>query len=83
MKFRLDYETPGAFTTLPDSGQPVALLEEAGTFLSRAGKELSERKLVQAVETLRKARNNLRAYLTEKSKSATKADRRARGSPVS
>jgi hypothetical protein len=81
LKFRLDYETPGVFTTLPDSGEPLALLEEAGTLLSSAGRELSERKLVQAVETLRRARNNLRGYLTKKSKSATKADRRARGSP--
>jgi len=81
LKFRLDYETPGVFTKLPDSGEPLALLEDAGTFLSKAGKELSQRKLVQAVETLRRARNNLRGFLTDKRKSATKADKRARSSP--
>ncbi len=80
LKFKLDYETPGVFTKLPDSGEPVALLEEAGAFLSRAGKELSVRELVEAVETLRKARNNLRSYLIAKSKSATKADKRVRSS---
>jgi hypothetical protein len=83
LKFRLDYETPGVFTKLPDSVEPVTLLEQAGDFISRAEKELSERKLVQAVETLRRARNNLRGYLTEKRKSATKADKRARGSHIS
>jgi hypothetical protein len=79
LKFRLDYETPGVFTKLPDSGEPVHLLEEAGALLSRAGNEISERKLVEAVETLRRARNNLRSYLTEKSRSATRVDKRARG----
>jgi len=83
LKFRLDYETPGAFTKLPDAGEPVALLEEAGALLSRAGNEISVRKLVEAVETLRRARNNLRSYLTDKRKSATKADKRARSSPNS
>jgi hypothetical protein len=81
LKFRLDYETPGVFTKLPDPSEPVTLLEEGGVFLSRAAKELSARKPVEAVETLRRARNNLRSYLTDKRKSATKADRRARSSP--
>ncbi len=81
LKFRLDYETPGVFTKLPDASEPVALLERASELLSKAGEELLGPKLVEAVETLRKARNNLRSYLTEKRKSAKKEDKRARRSP--
>ena len=81
LKFRLDYETPGVFTKLPDASQPTALLAEARALLSSAGDELSGRKLVEAVETLRRARNNLRSYLTDKRKSATKAGSQVRGGP--
>ena len=79
VKFRLDYETPGVFTNLPDASDPVALLGEAAALLSRAGDELSMRKLVEAVETLRRARNNLRSYLTDRRKSATRPEKRTRG----
>jgi hypothetical protein len=79
LKFRLDYETPGLFTKLPDANDPVRLLEEARKLLSRTEREISGRMLVEAVETLRKARNNLRSYLTAKRKAATRADRLARG----
>ena len=81
LKFRLDYETPGVFTKLPDASEPVALLEEASELLSRAAEEILGRRLVGAVETLRRARNNLRSYLTEKRRSATRADKRTHGSP--
>jgi hypothetical protein len=81
LKFRLDYETPGVFTELPDAGDPVELLKGALELLSRSSKEISGRRLVEAVETLRKARNGLRSYLTEKRKSATRAQRRARAVP--
>ena len=81
LKFRLDYETPGVFTKLPDASVPVALLKEASVLLSRAGEELAGRKLVEAVETLRRARNNLRSYLTDKRKSAAKTSERVRGDP--
>ncbi len=79
LRFRLDYETPGVFTDLPDASDPAGLLERAGRQLSTAADEISGQKLVEAVETLRKARNNLRSYLTDKRKAATKAGRRARG----
>ena len=81
LKFRLDYETPGVFAKLPDASEPSVLLNDASDLLSRVGDELSARKLVEAVGTLRRARNNLRSYLTDKRKSATKADKRARGIP--
>jgi hypothetical protein len=79
LKYRLDYETPGVFTRLPDASDTAALIQEATALLSSAGDELSGRKMVEAVETLRKARNNLRSYLTERSKSATKASNQVRG----
>jgi hypothetical protein len=81
LKFRLDYETPGIFTELPDAGDPVELLKGALELLSRSAKEISGRKMVEAVETLRKARNGLRSYLTDKRKAASRAQRRARAVP--
>ena len=83
LRFRLEYETPGVFTKLPDAKDPLRLLEEARELLSRSDEEISGLKLVDAVETLRKARNNLRSYLTAKRKAATKAERppRSRAKP--
>jgi hypothetical protein len=75
LKFRLDYETPGVFTKLPDAKDPLRLLERAREFLSKSDDEISGRRLVDAVETLRGARNNLRSYLTAKRKAATRAER--------
>lgn len=82
LKFRLDYETPGAFTKLPEADDPARLLGEARELLALSGEEISGRKLVDAVGTLRRARNNLRGYLTSKRKAATRADRTARGGPA-
>jgi hypothetical protein len=78
LKFRIDYETPGVFTKLPDAKDPLRLLAEARKLLSRSEDEISERRFVDAVETMRKARNNLRSYLTGKRRAATRADRAAR-----
>jgi len=75
MKLRLDYETPGAFTKLPEASDPAKLLVDAREMLSKAAGELSARKGVNAIETLRRARNSLRSFLTEKSKSATRRTR--------
>lgn len=83
LRFRLDYETPAIFTKLPDAGDPPALLKEAQAQLSMAVDQLSARRSVEAIETLRKARNQLRSYLTDLSKAATKADRKARTSRAS
>jgi hypothetical protein len=82
LKFRIDYETPGVFTKLPDAKEGVKLLEGARGLLSKSAQEISKKKLVKAVETLREARNNLRSYLTDKKKSATKAARGARVLPA-
>ncbi len=81
LRYRLDYETPGVFTKLPDASDPAGLLQEARAQLLAAAEELSARNMIEAVETLRKARNNLRSYLTEKRKAETKAQRRTRGVP--
>jgi len=71
LKFRLDYETPGVFAKLPSAADPAELLEGARALLSRAAAEIDRGELVPSVETLRKARNNLRSYLKDKRKSAT------------
>lgn len=79
LKFRLDYETAGLFTKLPDAKDRMRLLVEARELLSRSEGEISGLRLLDAVETLRKARNNLRSYLTSKRKGAARAVRPARG----
>lgn len=75
LRFRIDYETPGVFTKLPDAKDAPRLLEDARALLSKSEGEISAGKLVGAVETLRGARNNLRSYLTAKRKAATKSER--------
>jgi hypothetical protein len=65
LKFRLDYETPGIFAKLPEADEPAKLVEAARRLLSKAAVEISEEKLVLSIETLRKARNNLRRYLVD------------------
>ncbi len=66
LKFRLDYETPGVFAKLPDAGPPAKLVEDARGLLSKAAEEIGQGSLVRSIETLRKARNNLRRYLVDK-----------------
>jgi hypothetical protein len=78
MKFRLDYETPGVFTRLPDASDPAKLLKGAGELLSKAADEISKGRLVESIGTLRKARNGLRSYLIEKRKSVIKSRRSPR-----
>lgn len=75
LKFRLDYETPGAFTKLPDAGDPAKLLKAARELLSDASEEIAGGKLVESIGTLRKARNDLRSYLIDMRKSATRAEK--------
>jgi hypothetical protein len=78
LKFRLEYETPGVLTKLPDAKDPARLLRGASDLLLRSEREISERRLVEAVETLRGARNGLRSYLTAKRKAATRAEKPTR-----
>jgi hypothetical protein len=79
LKFRLDYETPGVFTKLPDAKDPTRLLEGARKLLSKSEEEISGLRVIEAVESLRGARNDLRSYLTAKRKAATRAARPLRG----
>jgi len=81
LKLRLDYETPGVFTTLPDASDPAKLIKDAAELLSSAAQQIGEGKLVDSIGTLRKARNNLRSYLTEKKRSVARAQRKARSKP--
>jgi hypothetical protein len=80
LKFRLDYETPGVFAKLPDAGDPAELLKEAHELLSKASEEIAQSRFVESIATLREARNDLRSYLTEARRSATRAERKPRGS---
>ncbi|HEV2390221.1 MAG TPA: hypothetical protein VGS04_05805 [Nitrososphaerales archaeon] len=81
LKFRLDYETPGVFTKLPDAGDHAKLVKSAHEQLSKAAEEIARGRLVESIETLRKARNALRSYLTDKRKSASRAQRKTRTQP--
>jgi hypothetical protein len=81
LKFRLDYETPGVFTRLPDASDPAKLLRDARALLSKAANEISKGRLVESIGTLRRARNGLRSCLIEKRKSVIKSRRSTRTEP--
>ena len=81
LKFRLDYETPGVFTNLPDASDPEKLVSDARKFLSKSAEEISRGRVVESIETLRKARNNLRSYLAEKRKLAYREGRKSHVRP--
>jgi hypothetical protein len=83
LKFKLGYETPGTFAKLPAAKNPKALLEGAERLLSLSAEEISRRKLIGAVESLREARNNLRAYLADKRRSRLKSQRESRKNKTS
>lgn len=76
MRFRLGYETPGRFTKLPSASDLEGLVARASSLLDRAADEMDRGGEIESIETLRDARNNLRSYLGEKKKPAS---RRSRG----
>ena len=78
LKFKLGYETPGTFAKLPAAKEPRELLEDAARLLSASADEMSRGMLTEAVESLRKARNDLRAYLADKRRAKMRAGRQAR-----
>ena len=57
---------PGSSRSFPTPGDPAKLVEDARGLLSKAAEEIGEGSLVRSIETLRKARNNLRRYLVDK-----------------
>jgi len=81
LKFRLDYETPGVVTKLPEAGDRAKLLEASRELLSKAADEISKGRLVESIGTLRKARNGLRRYLIEKRRSVIKSRTSPRSEP--
>lgn len=83
LKFRLDYETPGLLIKLPDASDPARLLKEARGLLSKASEEIARGRLVASIGTLRKARNCLRSYMTDRRRSATRAERKGRRTSAS
>ncbi|MDA4117479.1 MAG: hypothetical protein OK455_03960 [Thaumarchaeota archaeon] len=78
LKFRIEYEAPGRFAKLPATSEEKKLLEDALRSLAMSAEDISSHRLKEAVESLRDARNNLRAYLILKRKSSLKAHRDAR-----
>jgi hypothetical protein len=64
LKFKLDYETPGLSTKLPPANDRGRLLEDARVQIIRSASELGSGDFESAIETLRRARNDLRSLLT-------------------
>ncbi len=83
LKFRLGYETPATFAKLPRAREPKALLEEAERLLSVSRDEISGGRMTEAVDAIRRARNNLRACLADRRRSLLKGEREARRKKVS
>jgi hypothetical protein len=80
LKFRLRAERPGVFSTLPESRVPLDLLPVALAMVNQAADEIRAAKLVEGLESLRGARDRLRAYLTTERKVRMKVKRRAAAS---
>ena len=78
LRFRLDYETPGAFVELPDSGDRRANLEKAESILLESARLIKAGRISDSIPELRKARNILRAYLISSRKNSLRAGVRAR-----
>lgn len=70
LKFRTGFETPGVSSKLPEAGDPPGLLDDAKGLLSTAADLLAEGAVVDAIRTMRKARNDLRSYLLSERKRA-------------
>lgn len=75
MRFRLGYETPGRFTSLPSASDMEALVARASGLLSEAADEMERGSAIDSIETLRGARNHLRSYLGEKNRPAARRPR--------
>jgi len=81
MKFRIGFETPGIYAELPDASDAPRILEEARALLAEGAEEISRNRPIEAIKTLRKARNNLRSYLARKARSSDRPRRRTRRKP--
>ncbi len=78
IKFRLDVERPGSFLELPRSEMPGVFLRPASEALEMADEALANERYADALEWLRTARTNLRAYLASKRRIRMRSTRKAR-----
>lgn len=76
LKLRMDVERPGVFTELPTADQAEDFLPKALGLMERASVEIEDDKLTDGLESLRGARNNLRAYLSEQARTRARARRK-------
>ncbi len=78
LKFRLEVERPGSFLELPRSEVPADFLRPAGEALGVVDDALSNDKYLEALDSLRTARTNLRAYLSSKRRIRMRSARKSR-----
>lgn len=78
LKFRLDVERPGSFLELPRSETPGDFLGPAAEALRLSDDALSSENYVQALDHLRTARTNLRAYLSSRRRIRMRLTRKSR-----
>lgn len=64
LKFNLDYETPGLSTKLPPANDRGRLVQDAKVRIMKSASELRSGDFESAIESLRRARNDLRSLLT-------------------
>ena len=77
LKFRLGVERPGVFLELPRSENPEEFLPLALAGLGDATESLTEKELLQGLESIRTARTYLRAFLAEKHRERMRVRRKA------
>jgi hypothetical protein len=80
LKLRLGVERPGVFLELPRSEKPEEFLPLALGELSDAISSLEATEQLAGLESIRKARTHLRAYLAEKRRVRMRAKRKASAS---
>ena len=80
LKFRLGAERPGVFSELPKFQRLADFLPVALEKLTEATLKIEAEQLLEGLDTLRGARDNLRAYLSEERRVRMRAKRRAAAS---
>ncbi len=83
LKFRAKQERPGVFRELPKSAVPVNLLPPALVAMKEGLSRLESKEIPGALESLRVARDGLRAYLSELRKARARIKRRSVARPSS
>ena len=76
LKFRIGVERPGLVTELPRARISRELLPPALVMMKESRTNIESNQLLEGLETLRRARNNLRAYLSQERKARIRQKRR-------